>query len=179
MAKGKTATFAGGCFWCTEAVFKRLKGVERVIPGYSGGEMENPTYEHVSAGTTNHAEVVQIEFNPSVISYEELLDVFFATHDPTQLGRQGADVGTQYRSAIFFHDEGQRKLAEQKIRRLESSGDFGKPIVTEVTRFTTFYAAEDYHKDYYEKNKNAPYCRIVIDPKVNKLIKEFGDKVKS
>lgn len=177
MSNLQKAYFAGGCFWCTEAIFKGLKGVERVTPGYSGGDMENPTYEHVSSGTTNHAEAVQIEFDPKQISYNDLLDVFFATHDPTQLNRQGADVGTQYRSAIFYADEAQRKAAHDALEKAQK--DFKNAIVTEIVPFEAFYPAEEYHKDYYEKNKNAPYCRLVIDPKLNKLRDEFGEIIKN
>ena len=164
------ATLAGGCFWCTEAVMKRLKGIVKVTPGYSGGKMDNPDYDHVSMGTTGHAESIQVEFDPSIISYDTILDVFFATHDPTTLNAQGNDIGTQYRSAIFYHDEGQRKIAESKM----------KPgYVTEIVRFEKFYSAEDYHKDYYDKNRESnPYCTVIIDPKVKKLLSKFSEKVK-
>ena len=172
----QTATFAGGCFWCTEAIFQRLKGVTRVTPGYSGGNPpvggEKPTYESVSSGTTGHAEVIQIEFDPKVISYQDLLEVFFATHDPTTMNRQGADVGTQYRSAIFYADKEQKKLAEEAKAKIEGA-------VTEITKFKNFTEAEDYHKDYYNNNQGNIYCKLVIDPKIKKLMSEFGDKVKS
>lgn len=167
----ETATFANGCFWCTEAIFQRLKGVKSVLPGYSGGHIENPTYEQVSSGTSGHAEAIQIEFDPKIISYEELLEVFFKTHDPTTLNRQGADVGPQYRSAVYFHSEGQRKSAEEYKSKIPNA-------VTEIAPFKIFYEAEDYHKNYYNNNKNAGYCRVVIDPKIKKLMSEFSDKVK-
>jgi peptide-methionine (S)-S-oxide reductase len=178
MEKLEKATFAGGCFWCTEAIFKRLKGVESVTPGYSGGSVDNPTYEQVSTGETGHAEAVHIEFDPKVISYEQLLDVFFHLHDPTTKNRQGNDVGSQYRSAIFYHGDEQRKVAEETINNLESSDTPKDPIVTEVVPFEKFYSAEDYHVNYFEIHKNAAYCRLVIDPKVTKLYKEYGTKVK-
>lgn len=165
------ATFAGGCFWCTEALFKNLRGVKSVTPGYSGGESDNPTYEEVSTGETGHAESIQIEFDPKVISFKDLLYVFFKTHDPTTLNRQGADVGTQYRSIVFYHDERQEKIA-QEIKK-EIAKDYDSPIVTEILPFKEFYKAEDYHKNYYEEHKNAPYCKLVIDPKISKLKKNF------
>lgn len=180
-AKRETATLAGGCFWCTEAVFKRLKGVETVLPGYSGGDPptggENPTYDQVSTGTTGFAEAIQITFDPSVISYDKLLDVFFATHDPTTKNRQGEDVGTQYRSVIFYHNNEQKLTAEEKIKTFEASGKFGK-IVTELVGYTNFYEAESSHKDYYDANRYAPYCTLVIDPKIKKLYKDFKEDVK-
>ena len=173
--KTSTATFAGGCFWCTEAVFKRLKGATEVIPGYTGGTVPNPTYEQICSGNTGHAEAIQITFDPSIISYETLLSVFFATHDPTTLNRQGADRGTQYRSAIFYHDGQQKKVAQKVIADLERAKKYQSPIVTQVVSTTTFYPAQEYHRQYYEKNKLLnPYCRIVIDPKITKLYKEFG-----
>jgi peptide-methionine (S)-S-oxide reductase len=171
------ATLAGGCFWCTEAIFKRLKGVTKVTPGYSGG-MEKPTYEAVSSGTTGHAEAIQIEFDPDVISYEKLLEVFFHLHDPTTLNRQGNDVGTQYRSVIFYHDEKQKEAAEAVKTQISKSGMYPNSIVTEILPFEKFYQAEDYHLDYYAKNSDAPYCRVVIDPKITKLYKEFKNEVK-
>lgn len=174
----ETATLANGCFWCSEAVFARLKGVKSVIPGYSGGKVESPSYEQVCTGRTGHAEAAQIEFDPQVISYESLLDVFWHTHDPTTLNRQGNDVGTQYRSAIFYHDERQREIAEKSRAQLESKKVFSDPIVTEIVPFKKFYPAEDYHRKYYELHGNAPYCRFVIDPKVSKLLKEFRDELK-
>lgn len=167
------ATFAGGCFWCTEALFKRLKGVESVVSGYAGGNIESPTYEKVSMGKTNHAEAIQITFDPDVISYEKLLDIFFATHNPTTFNQQGADVGTQYRSIIFYHTEDQKKKAlvvKEKI--------FDKDIVTQIIPFKTFYQAEEYHQNFYEKNNTSPYCSLVIDPKIQKLLKEFKKEVK-
>ncbi|MBI2009777.1 MAG: peptide-methionine (S)-S-oxide reductase MsrA [Candidatus Chisholmbacteria bacterium] len=172
----RQATFAGGCFWCTEAVFKMLKGVTKVTPGYTGGTMENPHYYTVSMGTTGHAEAIQIEFDPSKIAYPDLLHVFFATHDPTTLNQQGADSGTQYRSAIFYHDEEQKKQAEKAIKLAQK--DHPSKVVTEITRFTTFYVAENYHHDYYRKNSSAPYCRIVIDPKIQKLKTKFSPYLK-
>ena len=169
------ATFANGCFWCTEAIFKRLKGVKSVLPGYSGGVVENPSYDEVCTVKTGHAESIQIEFDPTVISYEKILDIFWHTHDPTTLNRQGNDVGTQYRSAIFYHDQKQKELAEKSKRDLEKAGVYKNPIVTEITPFKNFYVAEDYHKDYYEKHQNAPYCSFVINPKVHKLIQKYGN----
>ena len=187
MAEGKymnnsenlqTATFGSGCFWCTEAIFEKLEGVESVVSGYSGGSVENPTYNQVTTGKTGHAEVTQIKFNPDIISYEELLEVFWKTHDPTTLNRQGADVGTQYRSAVFYHNEKQKELAEKYKNKLEEAGIFKDPIVTEVTKFDKFYAAEDYHQNYYEANKNQPYCAFVITPKLEKFQEVFSDKIK-
>lgn len=178
MSSKETATFAAGCFWCTEAIFRRLKGVTSVMPGYTGGKMENPNYEEVSSGKTGHAEAVQIEFDPKVISFEKLLDVFWHLHDPTQLDRQGADVGTQYRSAIFYHDEKQKELAEKSKEKLEKSGYYNDPIVTKIVPFEEFYPAEKYHKDFYETHKNYPYCKVVIDPKIKKLMTEYKDEVK-
>lgn len=172
------ATFAGGCFWCTEAVFKRLKGVSSVQSGYAGGEKENPTYEEVSSGSTGHAESIQVTFDPTSISYEKLLDVFWATHDPTTLNRQGNDVGTQYRSVIFYHDAAQQKEALESKDRLEKAGTYPDPVVTKIIPFTNFYPAGADHKDYYDRNSTAPYCRVIIDPKVQKLLKKFGDEVK-
>ena len=169
----QTATLANGCFWCTEAIFKRLRGVKSVLPGYSGGVVENPSYEEVCTGKTGHAESIQIEFDPTVIPYEKILDVFWHTHDPTTLNRQGNDVGTQYRSAIFYHDQKQKELAEKSKRDLEKAGVYKNPIVTEITPFKNFYVAEDYHKDYYEKHQDAPYCSFVINPKVHKLIQKY------
>jgi peptide-methionine (S)-S-oxide reductase len=173
------ATFANGCFWCTEAIFARLNGVKSVVPGYSGGIVENPSYEQVCAGTTGHAEVAQIEFDPNVISYEKLLDVFWHTHDPTTLNRQGNDVGTQYRSAIFHHNDEQKQIAEKSKKEFEDRHVFGDPIVTEIVPLIKFYPAEEYHKKYYDQNKNAPYCRFVIDPKVEKMLKQYGNELKS
>jgi len=178
MEKREKATLAGGCFWCTEAIFKRLKGVENVIPGYAGGEVNTPSYEQVSTGGTGHAEAIQLEFDAASISYEQLLDVFFHLHDPTTSDRQGADVGPQYRSVIFYHTDEQRKIAEEILDKLESSGAYKDPIVTEVTKFERFYPAEDYHLNYYEMHKSQPYCRIVIDPKIQKLYKDYQEKIK-
>jgi peptide-methionine (S)-S-oxide reductase len=172
------ATLANGCFWCSEAIFARLKGVKSVLPGYSGGKVENPTYEQVSSGRTGHAEAAQIEFDPSVISFEKLLDVFWHTHDPTTLNRQGNDVGTQYRSAIFYHDDKQKVIAEKSKRDIEAQGAYRDPVVTEITPFKKFYVAEDYHKNYYDEHHSAPYCKFVIDPKIHKLLKNFGDDLK-
>jgi peptide-methionine (S)-S-oxide reductase len=169
------ATLANGCFWCTEAIFKRLKGVKSVLPGYSGGVVENASYDEVCTGKTGHAESIQIEFDPTVIPYEKILDVFWHTHDPTTLNRQGNDVGTQYRSAIFYHDQKQKELAEKSKRDLEKAGVYKNPIVTEITPFKNFYVAEEYHKDYYEKHQDAPYCSFVINPKVHKLIQKYGN----
>jgi peptide-methionine (S)-S-oxide reductase len=167
MAQFEKATFGTGCFWCSEAVFKRLEGVNSVVSGYSGGTVRNPTYEQVCSGKTGHAEVVQISFDPKKISYEELLDMFWSSHDPTTLNRQGADVGTQYRSVIFFHDEKQREAAEKSMALHQKK--LRQKIVTEIKPFEKFYKAEDYHQDYYLKNKNRMYCRLVIFPKLRKL----------
>lgn len=173
----ETATIGGGCFWCTEAVFQQLKGVKRVQPGYSGGRRQNPSYEQVCSGATGHAEVIQIEYDPEVISFDEILDVFWKTHDPTTLNRQGADVGTQYRSVIFYHDALQKEIAEQYKTKLNESGSFNAPIVTEIAEFKEFYPAENYHFNYYNNNKMAPYCSVVVRPKVEKVKEMFKDKV--
>jgi peptide-methionine (S)-S-oxide reductase len=173
------ATLAGGCFWCLEAVYKELRGVERVVSGYAGGHVSNPTYREVCEGTTGHAEVVQITFDPSKASYRELLEVFFTIHDPTTLNRQGADVGTQYRSAVFYHTPEQRETAEQVIAEMTAERVWDSPIVTEVTPLDTFYPAEDYHQDYFEKNPTQPYCRAVVAPKVSKFRKLFLDRLKA
>jgi len=172
------ATLGGGCFWCTEAVFKQLKGVAEVLPGYSGGDVKNPTYREVCEGSTGHAEVVQITFNPDVASYEEILEVFFATHDPTTLNRQGADAGTQYRSVIFCHTQKQKQVAENIVKRLEEEHVFASRIVTEIAEFREFYKAEDYHLDYFARNKSQPYCQFVIVPKLEKFRKVFKGKLK-
>ncbi|MEN7547327.1 peptide-methionine (S)-S-oxide reductase MsrA [Rapidithrix thailandica] len=172
------ATFGAGCFWCVEAVFQNLKGVEKVESGYSGGHVKNPTYKEVCNGTTGHAEVCQLTYNPDVISFEELLEVFWQTHDPTTLNRQGNDVGTQYRSAVFYHNEEQKDLAEKYKKALNDENAFGKPVVTEVSPFDTFYKAEDYHQNYYDNNSFAPYCMMVIRPKLDKFKKVFKDKLK-
>ena len=176
--KLETATFGGGCFWCVEAIFQDLKGVKSVKSGYAGGHVKNPSYKEVCTGTTGHAEVTQIEFDPSVISYDDLLYVFWRTHDPTTLNRQGADVGTQYRSVIFYHDEKQKEVAEKSKKETDASGLYPNPIVTQIEPFTNFYEAEDYHQDYYNLNPNQPYCRLVIDPKVQKFKKQFKEKLK-
>ncbi|MBI2028032.1 MAG: peptide-methionine (S)-S-oxide reductase MsrA [Candidatus Levybacteria bacterium] len=176
----ETATLGGGCFWCTEAIFKRLKGVVSVMSGYAGGtggENSNPSYDQVSMGTTGHAESIQIKFDPSIISYEKILDVFFATHDPTTLNRQGADIGTQYRSIIFYHSAKQKQSAEESKEKLEKSAKFNSKIVTEILPFSTFYKAEEYHQSFYEKNQTSAYCQIVINPKIQKLLKEFKNDV--
>ncbi|MGE0772189.1 MAG: peptide-methionine (S)-S-oxide reductase MsrA [Cyclobacteriaceae bacterium] len=172
------ATFGAGCFWCTEAVFLDLKGVSKVVSGYAGGKVKNPTYREVTTGLTGHAEVAQITYDPTVITYEELLEVFWNTHDPTTLNRQGADVGTQYRSAIFYHNEEQRATAEAYKRQLDASKVFRSPIVTEISPFTEFYAAEDHHQNYFELNPNQGYCQYVIRPKVEKFRKQFAGKLK-
>ena len=173
------ATFGSGCFWCTEAVFERLKGVYKVVSGYSGGTVENPTYEQVCTGKTGHAEVTQITYDPKVITYDELLEVFWKTHDPTTLNRQGNDVGTQYRSVIFYHNDEQKRLAEKYKEELNKSGIWDKPIVTEIVPFTNFYPAENYHQNYYDNNPSQPYCSFVITPKVEKFEKVFKDKLKN
>ena len=175
----ETATFANGCFWCTEAVFKRLKGIKSVLPGYSGGQVNNPSYEQVCSGRTGHAESIQIEFDPKAISFEKILDIFWLTHDPTTLNRQGNDVGTQYRSAIFYHDLKQKEIAEKSKRTLENQGIYKDPIVTEITPFSGFFVAEDYHKNYYDEHREAPYCSYVIDPKVHKLLVNYENDVKA
>lgn len=173
------ATFGSGCFWCTEAVFERLNGVHKVVSGYAGGTVENPTYEQVCSEKTGHAEVTQITYDPKVITYDELLEVFWKTHDPTTLNRQGNDVGTQYRSVIFYHNEEQKELAEKYKEELNKSGAWDKPIVTEITSFTNFYPAENYHQNYYDNNPAQPYCSFVITPKVEKFEKVFKDKLKN
>lgn len=172
------ATFGGGCFWCTEAVFQRVKGVEKVVSGYMGGKVKNPTYKEVTTGLTGHAEVIQITYNPSIISYDELLEIFWGTHDPTTLNRQGADVGTQYRSVIFYHNEAQKELAESYKKELDSSGAFDRTIVTEISPASAFYKAEDYHQNYFNLNSNVPYCTYVIQPKLDKFNKVFANKLK-
>lgn len=172
------ATFGNGCFWCTEAIFQQLKGVQKVMPGYTGGSLKNPTYKEVCSGLTGHAEAIQITYDPNEISYRELLDVFFYTHNPTTLNRQGNDVGTQYRSAIFYQDENQKQDAEKIIQQLTQEKVYDDSIVTEIVPLTVFYTAEDYHKDYYINNKNQPYCRAVINPKIDKFLKKYGSKIK-
>jgi peptide-methionine (S)-S-oxide reductase len=173
------AVFGGGCFWCTEAVFKELKGVYGVLPGYAGGTVPNPTYEEVSGGQTGHAECIQIEYDPKEIKYTDLLTVFFGSHDPTTINRQGNDVGTQYRSVIFYTTEDQKKGAEEFIKELNDSNKMGSPIVTEVEPLDKFYVAENYHRDYFAKNKDAPYCQLVINPKLEKVEKNFADLLKN
>jgi peptide-methionine (S)-S-oxide reductase len=177
--KTDTATFGTGCFWCTEAVFQELKGVYKVTSGYSGGTVKNPSYEAVCSGTTGHAECLQIIYDPKVISFDELLEVFWEAHDPTTLNRQGNDVGTQYRSVIFYHNEEQKKKAEEYKVKLDKSGAYDSPIVTEIAPFTEFYAAEDYHQDYYRLHGSQPYCSFVIRPKVEKFEKVFKNKLKT
>jgi peptide-methionine (S)-S-oxide reductase len=175
--KFENATLANGCFWCSEAIFKRLKGVKSVVPGYSGGIVKDPSYDQVCTGKTGHAESIQIEFDPKVISYEKILDIFWHTHDPTSLNRQGNDVGTQYRSAIFYHSQEQKEIAGKSKEELEKEGLFKAPIVTEISPFKNFYVAEDYHKNYYENNQDAPYCNFIINPKVRKLLMKYGNVV--
>ncbi|TNF49065.1 MAG: peptide-methionine (S)-S-oxide reductase [Bacteroidetes bacterium] len=174
-----TITLGGGCYWCVEAVYEKLDGVGEVVSGFSGGSVENPTYRQVCTGTTGHAEVVQITFDSTKTSVEEILKVFFTVHDPTTLNRQGADVGTQYRSVIFYHNEDQRKTAEAIIMELNKEKVYPNPIVTEVSPVSTFYRAEDYHQDYYENNKDQGYCRLVIQPKLEKFEKVFSDRLKN
>ena len=178
MKNTEIATLANGCFWCTEAIFKRLKGVISVNSGYSGGRVENPTYEQVCEGSTGHAESLQIEFDPTIISFDKILDVFWHTHDPTTLNRQGNDVGTQYRSAIFYHNDKQKQEAIKSKEALEKQRYYKDPIITEITKFSNFYKAENYHKDYYDRNKEYPYCRFIIDPKIKKLMEKYGRDVK-
>ena len=172
------ATFGAGCFWCVEAVFQQLEGVAKVESGYTGGKSENPTYKQVCSGTTGHAEVCQIHFDPDKISFEELLEVFWKSHDPTTRDRQGADVGSQYRSAIFYHDADQKRLAEAYKKKLNDAKAFDSPVVTEITELTKYYAAEDYHQEYFLANPNQGYCRAIIRPKVDKIRQVFADKLK-
>ncbi|NIQ07802.1 MAG: peptide-methionine (S)-S-oxide reductase MsrA [Candidatus Korarchaeota archaeon] len=174
----EVATLGGGCFWCTEAVFSELKGVEKVQSGYSGGAISNPTYEKVSTGTTGHAEVVQITFDPSVISFEEILKIFFTMHDPTTLNRQGADVGTQYRSVIFYHNNEQKTIAEKVIEEINRAKIWNAPIVTQIEPLKVFYKAEDYHNKYFKRNPEKPYCQLVIAPKIAKLRQHYREKLK-
>lgn len=175
----ETATLAAGCFWCVEAVFDDLKGVVDVASGYSGGHTENPTYQEVCSETTGHAEVIQIKFNPNEISFKEILQVFFAVHDPTTLNRQGNDIGTSYRSAIFYHIDEQRQIAEEVIKEVTEEGVYDNPIVTQVAPFDKFYVAENYHQEYFANNPNQPYCAAIVAPKVAKFRKKFLDKLKS
>jgi peptide-methionine (S)-S-oxide reductase len=174
----QTATLGGGCFWCLEAVYLELAGVETVASGYAGGSVPNPTYEQVCTGTTGHAEVVRVAFDPAIISYREILEVFFSIHDPTTLNRQGNDVGTQYRSVIFYHSEEQRAIAEDMIQELDEAGHWRAPIVTQVEPAAAFYEAEPYHRDYYRNNSNQPYCRAVISPKLAKFRKQYVPRLK-
>ncbi|MFX1563341.1 MAG: peptide-methionine (S)-S-oxide reductase MsrA [Promethearchaeota archaeon] len=174
----EVATLGGGCFWCTEAVFKQLKGVIKVEPGYSGGKVANPTYEQVTTGRTEHAEVVQITFNPAIISFREILEIFFDLHDPTTLNQQGNDIGTQYRSIILFHSEKQEQVARQLIAEIEDAHVYEKPIVTQIEPFTKFYRAEEYHRDYYQRNSQQGYCQFVITPKLVKLRSKFLEKLR-
>jgi len=174
----ENATFGGGCFWCTEAIYERVEGVHTVMSGYAGGHVKNPTYKQVCDGTTGHAEVIQIGYDAKVVSYDELLEIFFKTHDPTTLNSQGADVGTQYRSVIFYHNDEQKKKAEYYKAELDKSGAWDNPIVTELSPLTNYYPAEDYHQDYYENNPNQGYCAFVIGPKVEKFEKVFKNKLK-
>jgi peptide-methionine (S)-S-oxide reductase len=174
----EVATLGSGCFWCTEAFFLKLNGVESVVSGYSGGKVKNPTYREVCTGLTGHAEVVQVKFNPKIITFEEILEVFWNTHDPTTLNKQGADEGTQYRSAVFYHSEEQKKVAEQYKGQLDKSGVYKNRIVTEITPFSVFYPAEEYHQNYYALNPNQGYCQYVIRPKVEKFNKQYASKLK-
>ena len=173
-----TATFGSGCFWCTEAIFQRVNGVTSVVSGYSGGERANPTYNQVSSGATGHAEVIQITYNPELVPYEALLEIFWKTHNPTTLNRQGADVGTQYRSVVFYHNQAQKQAAESIKAELNTSGAWNDPIVTEISPFTAFYKAENNHQNYYNNNRNAAYCNFVIVPKLEKFEKVFKDRMK-
>lgn len=176
----KTLTLAGGCFWCTEAIYQRLNGVTEVIPGYTGGTLANPTYDEVCSGTSGHAEAIQTTYDPSIVSLSQLLDVFFHLHDPTTLNKQGADSGTQYRSTIFYSSEQEKKLAENKIEEINNTKLYGdRPVVTTLEELGTFYPADSSHKDFYNKNSYQPYCSVIIDPKIKKLYKKFGDMVKA
>lgn len=174
----ETATFGAGCFWCVEAVFQQLEGVQSVTSGYSGGEVKNPSYKEVTTGKTGHAEAVQIKYDPAVLAYRDLLEVFWKTHDPTTLNRQGPDIGPQYRSVIFYHNEEQKRVAEASKSEMDRSGYFSDPIVTEIKPYNNFYVAEDYHQDFYRNNPNQPYCRLRIDPKMEKLQQQFGKYLK-
>ncbi|NJN26162.1 MAG: peptide-methionine (S)-S-oxide reductase MsrA [Cyclobacteriaceae bacterium] len=172
------ATFGAGCFWCVEAIFQRIEGVDTVISGYAGGAVKNPSYKEVCTGTTGHAEVCQLSFDPEVVGYDELLEIFWKTHDPTTLNRQGNDVGTQYRSAVFYHNDKQKELATAYKHKLNEAGAFDKPIVTEIVPYDVMYVAENYHQNYFNQNASQPYCSFVIQPKVDKLEKVFKDKLK-
>jgi peptide-methionine (S)-S-oxide reductase len=178
-SRTEVATLGGGCFWCLEAVYQELRGVEKVESGYSGGDVPNPTYRQVCLETTGHAEVVQVTFDPDEVSYKDILEVYFTIHDPTTLNRQGADVGTQYRSVIFYHDEDQKRTAEEVISDLEAGGIWKNPIVTEVAPFDEFYVAEDYHQNYFRNNGYQPYCQVIIAPKVAKFRKEHLERLKA
>ncbi|HMM79067.1 MAG TPA: peptide-methionine (S)-S-oxide reductase MsrA [Pyrinomonadaceae bacterium] len=178
MATLERATLAGGCFWCTESVFDELRGVESVVSGYSGGHKDSPTYQEVCTGTTGHAEVIQIEFDPAEIDFPDILRVFFTVHDPTTLNRQGGDIGTQYRSSVFYHSEAQKQVAEAVIREIDEAGVYERPIVTEVVPFEKFWPAEDYHQEYFVNNPNQPYCSAVIAPKVAKFRKMYAERLK-
>jgi peptide-methionine (S)-S-oxide reductase len=178
-SRTEVATLGGGCFWCLEAVYQELRGVERVESGYSGGDVPNPTYRQVCSETTGHAEVVQVTFDPDEVSYKDILEVYFSIHDPTTLNRQGADVGTQYRSVIFYHDEDQKRAAEEVLSSLEAEGIWNNPIVTEVAPFDEFYVAEDYHQNYFRNNGFQPYCQVIIAPKVAKFRKEHLERLKA
>ncbi|GCE28958.1 peptide methionine sulfoxide reductase MsrA [Dictyobacter alpinus] len=179
MAQLETATLANGCFWCTEAIFKRLRGVESVKSGYADSKVANPSYEAVCTGRTGAAEAVQITFDPAVISYDKVLDIFWNLHDPTTLNQQGNDVGTQYRSAVYYHNDEQKRIAEAAKVALDESKLYRDPVVTEISPFTNFYPAEAYHDDYYDRNRNQGYCRLIIDPKVRKLLKEYRNDLKA
>jgi peptide-methionine (S)-S-oxide reductase len=178
MMGAETATLGGGCFWCTEAVFTELRGVAKVESGYSGGKIANPGYQDVCSGRTGHAETIQVTFDPMEISYKDILHIFFTTHDPTTPNRQGADVGTQYRSVVFYHNDEQRKIAEEVIKEVNAEKVWKRPIVTELAPFKAFYKAEDYHQRYFEKNPDAPYCQVVIEPKIAKLRQHYWEKLK-
>ena len=178
MAQFETATLATGCFWCTEAIFSRLKGVSSVVSGYASSKVANPSYEAVCSGRTGAAEAVQVTFDPSVISYDKLLEIFWHVHDPTTLNRQGNDVGTQYRSGIYYQSDEQKRVALASKEAINTSGSYRKPVVTEIEPFTSFYPAESYHQEYYDRNRYQPYCMAVIDPKVRKLLKEYRDELK-
>ena len=177
-SKEAVATLAGGCFWCTEAVFERMEGVNDVVSGYIGGHVPNPTYEQVCSKKSGHAEAVEVYYDPSKVSFEELLEVFFKTHDPTTLNRQGADEGPQYRSSVFYHNDEQKKAAEKYIKKLDDSREFRRPVVTKLEKATTFYPAEEHHQDFYRRNPNQGYCQAVVRNKVRKFNREFGDKIK-
>src|SRR5579859_3858264 len=178
MAQFETATLATGCFWCTEAIFSRLKGVQSVVSGYASSKVANPSYQAVCSGKTGAAEAVQITFDPSVITYDKLLEIFWHVHDPTTLNRQGNDVGTQYRSGIYYHNDEQKQVALASKEAIDKSGTYRNSVVTEILPFTNFYPAEDYHQEYYDRNPYQPYCMVVIDPKVKKLLKEYRNDLK-